>query len=445
MNNVIKKMNYIQKKAVDAAVSNIKRKNKALIHMATGTGKTETAVKIVEKLKSGKTLWLTHTDELVDQVAERFISNGYLDVSAFNRAGKNLDSKLVVASVQTISRFNHLKHIPIDMFDLIIVDECHHAAAETWERVLNHFTCPRLGLSATPYRPDYKHDTIFQLFGEPCYEYSFSDAIKDKVLAKPENVIVLTDSAIDGFKSLQKEYSEKQLEKLFTSQERNLIIVQEYKDIRKQVKRPKTVCFCINIKHAIRMTKRFKLAGIKSNFICGDSKFQKDAERVSVMNKFRTTNEIEILCAVNIFNEGVDVPEANIGLMTRPTGSNIIYQQQLGRLARSNKGKKKIFYTIDFVDNTRHEFSGYTTTNMVTKGSINTKVITKYLINQDPIAVKKTHNDVMKQVQKFEKTMRDDYYKQMEDKIDEQKSLNKFSSKLKTKAMAIKAGLKYVK
>ena len=168
-------------------------------------------------------------------------------------------------------------------------------------------------------------------------------------LAKPISRVILTTSALDGFKTDTREYSVKQLDKLYSSKSRNFIILKEYKAVRSKLKKPKAVGFCININHARNMAKLFSVNGIKANFICSNSKFQTPQERNDVMTKFRETDEIEVLFAVNIFNEGIDIPEANIALMIRPTGSNIVYQQQIGRVARTNGGKKKEFYVLDFV------------------------------------------------------------------------------------------------
>lgn len=407
MKSIYSEMDKMQHLAKNKVLKALNKKNEALIVSATGTGKTEIAAKIIDKInKSSKILWITHQNELVDQVAKRLNDRLGIDVSIFNGSTKDMSGKVVVASVQSISKTANLKKFKKKYFNFLFIDECHHAPAQTWNKTIDYFQAKKIGMTATHKRPD--GQSVTDIFGSPVFELPFEDAQRKKFLAKDWNRVILTNSTIEGFTAKHKDYSEKQLDKLYVSHERNRIILDSYlKYGRKKVissgMKPKAVCFCINVKHAIRMSKMFQDAGIPSAFICGDKKYQSSKERSEVMDSFRNSNKIEILCAVNIFNEGIDIPEANIGLMVRPTRSNIVYQQQVGRIARSNGGKKKFFVVLDFVDVTRQEYSGYIMGNLKKKGISHGNIVADFLKEKDPILVNQRVTNIMASVREFER------------------------------------------
>lgn len=407
----------VQNDAVKMTIKTLKSEGKALIYMATGTGKTETALKLFESLDNNKTkrlLWVTHSIELQDQVQERILSRAlrrnlfeYCDVGAFARHAKDTQTKIVVASVQSLAR--HLKtYFSPDDFDVIIVDECHHTPAKNWAKVVNYFNGLKIGLSGTIVRPDGLG--LEEYFGNVSFDLSFKKAQEYRLLAPCENKVILTDSVLNGRVNINGEYSAKQLDKLFTSEYRNTVIVKSYRDhARKAVVRagmkPKAICFCINIRHAKMMAGYFTKHGIPSAFVCGDASIQTAEERQSNMDAFRKSDEIEILCSVNILNEGVDIPEANIAIMCRPTQSNIVYSQQIGRVARIDGGKKKFFFVLDFVDQTDSEFFCYTTSSLTGRPTTKNDVVVEYLSDADPVVVEKRVGDVMARRDEFEANM----------------------------------------
>lgn len=413
------KLDLVQSEAVEKTYSTLKKSGKALLRMAVGTGKTETAIKLFERMdteNSSRLLWITHTNELVEQAAERFIlralarSNGDgLDVGVFNARIKETHTKIVVASIQTLTKNRSLKQFSPTDFDIIVVDEAHHSPAETWLKVIKYFDGYKLGLTATPFRPDSK--PLGEYFGEISFDLPFKKAQDEGLVAQDKNVVVITDSFLNGMVSGNGEYSAKQLDKLFTSQKRNETVVKAYRkyarsSVIESGMRPKSICFCINIQHAIRMTKYFRKNEISSEFLCGDSARLSAEDRSNIMNKFKNTNEIEILCVVNILNEGVDIADCNILLMTRPTQSNIVYQQQIGRASRIDSGKKKFFYIMDFVDQTDTDFQSYTMSTLKSVPLTKSQVITEYIDDQDEVQIEKTTKDIMEKAMNFEVDMR---------------------------------------
>lgn len=405
-----KKLDSIQKQTKIKALKALNKNGKTLVRMATGTGKTETAIKIFEALdkkNNKRVLWLTHQNELIEQSGNRFLDRNHYDVGLFNSKDKVTQSKIVVGSIQSLARGLNRFH-PKD-FDLIIVDEAHHSPAEQWTKVINYFQAPKLGITATPYRPD--GQSLDDMFGDLCVDISFVKAQSLGVLAKDKTRAIVTNSVLSGFVDLGGEYNKRQLDRLYTSNNRNDIIVKSYlKYGRKEAKKlkmvPKGICYCINSKHAKRMNKLFNNAGIKSVFVSGNIKNTSTNQRQQYMNDFKNTNKYEILCVVNLMNEGVDVPDANIALMCRPTQSNIIYSQQVGRLARINNGKKKQFIILDYVDQTNTDFQAYGVGNLKNGSYQPNEVVVEYLNENDPKFRDQVAKDIMKKAEEFEVTMR---------------------------------------
>lgn len=363
---VFKKLDQIQTQAIKAIHKGIKKDKKALIVMATGLGKTETAIKTIKQMK-GRHLWIVGRNNLVEQTYERFIEYGVYDIGMLNGASKDFNSSLIISSVQTLSKVNMLKEFNTKDFDTIWIDEAHHAAATGYQKITDYFKPKGLiGLTATPDRPDHKN--IYDTFGKAAFEKTFEDAQELGVLAAHKPFTILTDSVINGMQTQTGDYSAAALDRLYTSRSRNSTIVASYKKYgRKNVKKagmtPKAICFCINVAHAKILAAEFNLGGVKADFICANDSIQPKEDRQRIETEFRTGNSIEVLCSVDLMNEGVDIPGVNIVCMARPTRSAIVYQQQIGRAARIDEGRKKFFVVLDYVDNCRKGFESYTVGN----------------------------------------------------------------------------------
>ena len=412
--NFIKDLNKLQVKAVNASLKQLKgKKDRILIQMATGTGKTETAIKLWKKLGKPNSLWITHRNELVAQSYERFLKySNEKDIGMFNSLQRDTNKKMIIASIQTLSRPENLNSFSKRAFKFVFVDEAHHAPAETWTKVLQYFKAKRIGLTATPIRPD-GLDVIGKdgLFGNVSYGLPFEVAQKKKFLAKHEAWTILTNSVIHGFTGTNGDYTSNQLDRLYTSVNRNDIIINSYikygkRSIIKAGMIPKTICFCVNIQHARRMSRLFKKKGINAEFISSNSIYQTPKKRQEVFDKFKN-GDIEIICSVDIFNEGVDVPKANVAIMARPTRSNILYQQQIGRVSRSNKGKKKFFLILDFVDQTRRGYQGYVLGNLVKNGTLHSRIIADYVKEKDPIKIEQKVLDILEGIKNFENKVKE--------------------------------------
>lgn len=410
MQNV--KLDRIQKKAVKAVMASLEENGRALVRMATGTGKTETAIKVVKDLGDIRVLWLTHRYELIDQLANqirgRLQRYAITDVGVFGNGCRDTLNDFIVASIPTLARDKNLKAFHPDDFHLVIVDEAHHTPAPSWELVVNYFNGNKLALTATPDRPD--GQSLEEYFGDIVFDVCFDVAVAKGLIVKPEGWCILTNSVLKGLASKDGKYSPKQLERLYSSKNRNTIIKLAYDKygrapILKQGLKPKTICYCINVQHAERMADEFTKSGYKSKFIVGDQGVQSKKEREDIYNEFKNTHKIEVLCVVDVLNEGVDVPDVNILLMCRPTQSSIIYSQQVGRGVRLNKGKKACI-VLDFVDQTNTKFQTYTLGNHSPNSAHKNRTVPDYLDTQDPLARKNRVDDFWKNVRDFEAGIR---------------------------------------
>lgn len=410
------RLNKEQAKAIKAIISSLDKNDQALLQMATGTGKTNVAVKVFEALKKKKAnvrvLWLTHLQELVEQSKERFQNNIHgVDVSLFYGKDKDTEGQVVVASIPTISRPNNLKKFNPKDFDYIFVDEAHHTPANTWVKTLEYFKGKKFGFTATPNRPDGRTEHIQNIFGEQIFELSYKDAVKKKLVAEAEGYQILTNSVIVPKFDSNGDYTRSSLDRLWSTKDRQDIIVKSYlkygrPSMKKMKLKYKTICYCINTEHARNMMEKFNKEGIKSGLLVGDGKVLTQSQRETVFNDFRK-GDVEILCVVNILNEGVDIPEVGCLLMARPTKSNIIYWQQLGRGVRYIEGKKDKVVVLDFVDNTEHKYLGYLSTNTNPEGGvIHNRIRTEFLTEKDPIVIEKRVLDITASVEEFENQFR---------------------------------------
>lgn len=360
------RLNYLQNKALKNILVSLSKEQNSLLVMPTGTGKTRLAIRSIKKGNYNKVLWITQGEELIQQTHSslcKYFGKKKI-IGIIQQDNFSINSDIVVASIQTLTKDDRLARINSDHFDLIIIDECHHAMANTWLKVLNHFdNSKKLGLTATPFRMD--GDSLDSIFKEICFELDYLEAEEKRVIAKAEVHQILSSNILANFKPKpHKDYSIEEQTRVARLYQRSRIIVESYKKIaiprmRKLRLKRKTICFCVDIQHAIDMAQLFRDEGFKSEVLVSNGS-ESDRDRFSLYEDFKNTNKIEIICVVNILNEGKDIPEVGCILMGRPTTSAIIYLQQLGRGTRFVENRKESFLLLDFVDNIEKDFVPFT-------------------------------------------------------------------------------------
>lgn len=312
-----------------------------LLYHATGTGKTVTAV-MDSKSCGGRTLFLAHTQELVNQAAETFAELWpEISVGKYMESTKQTDTYVVCGSIQSIVL--HLDSFKNDDFDYLIIDEAHHASADTYQKVLAYFK-PQftLGLTATPERTD-DNKVILEIFRNTAHKLDIQTAVEIGELVPIRCIRIHTNIDLTKVRFNSVQYNIRDLESKIYVPERNQLIV----DIWIQyVRNKRTVAFCASVKHAEQIAELFKKKGISAAAVSGN---MKQSERKEFQDRF-VNREIQVLCACDLLNEWWDCPEIEVLFMARPTMSKVLYIQQLGRGMRLFKDKESLM-VFDFVDN----------------------------------------------------------------------------------------------
>ena len=345
--------------------------NRALIVLATGLGKTFVAAESFRRIsvqRSIRTLVLAHTNSLVYQLEKSFwpfltpeqstfIWNGYEhpDLS------KGYD--FVFACIDTVYEALQ-KGISYD-FDAIIIDECHHAGSPTYRKLIDYYDAGHtgpflLGLTATPWRPD--ENDIMDIFGNPRISIDMVYGMKHGFLANVDYRMYTDNINWEALKSYDgKLFSPKHINRtLFINQWDDAVVV-ELQNAWKEQSEPRAIVFCGTIEHAINMRDRINALGFcnAAAIFSGTKDSVEDQpfyERNRIMCDF-SEGLVNVICTVDVFNEGIDVPDVNIIVFQRVTHSRRIFIQQLGRGLRISDTKDKVI-VLDFVSDIRRFAAG---------------------------------------------------------------------------------------
>lgn len=329
-----------------------------LVVMATGTGKTVVAALDYRRLREAREvdsiLFVAHREEILDQALSTF--RQVLRDGSFGErlvGGDRPDLwRHVFASVQSLSRLD-LDNLDVSHFDIVIVDEFHHAMAPTYERFLKHVApIQLLGLTATPERSD-GTDVRVWFGGRTAVELRLWEALERGLLA-PFQYFGLadgTDLASVRWRSGQG-YDVTDLTNVYTGHDARVrIILQGVRDKVPAVESMRALAFCVSIDHAEYMTRRFNEAGIPSRSVTSRTSGE---ERRSSLLALRD-RRVNALFTVDLFNEGVDVPEIDTVLFLRPTESATVFLQQLGRGLRLARDKPCLT-ALDFIGQQHADF-----------------------------------------------------------------------------------------
>lgn len=324
---------------------------KALFIVATGLGKTVIASTVADSLyKEGmrKILVLCHSNPLIFQLQKTF----------WTQISKNVPSRLVPSGEPPVpvdginfglyqTLFNNLGGVNPDAFDLIIVDEAHHAMASGFTTCLQHLT-PKLtiGMTATPWRGDGL--SIETLFGEPVETVSLVDGMKMGYLAKVDYRLMCDNIDWDEVPKISKStLTIKDLNRRLFLPQRDDAVISELTRLSKTTGNPRIAVFSPSKVHATRFATRLTNSGIPAANVSIDDR----VEQRRILLEF-ATGKIKALTAVDVLNEGIDVPDINIIVFLRATHSRRIFIQQLGRGLRISSTKDSVI-VLDFVTDIR--------------------------------------------------------------------------------------------
>lgn len=344
----------LEKLEVERSVHNRYRN---LLVAATGTGKTVISAFDYKNFRnnnqSSKLLFVAHRKEILQQAKVTF--QGILKDNNFGDLWVDgiepNSNEYIFASIQTLN--NRIKDIKLspDYYDFIILDEAHHISAATYRPILNYFK-PKvlLGLTATPERMD-GENILDDFCNRIAAEIRLPEALNKKLLC-PFQYFGITDSIdLTNVKWEKGKYVASELTRLYTKNDVRVgQIISNLEKYTNDFNDVRALGFCVTVEHAIFMTEKFNLAGLKAE--CLTSKNSNERDRIREQFKKK---EFNYLFVVDIFNEGVDIPEIDTVLFLRPTESLTIFLQQLGRGLRLAEGKDCLT-VLDFVGNSRPEY-----------------------------------------------------------------------------------------
>ena len=319
--------------------------SKGLVVMATGVGKTFLAAFDSKNYK--KILFVAHREEILSQAHDSFKKvMPEKKFGMFKDQVKDTGADVLFASVQSLGKPKYLNDewFKRDYFEYIIFDEMHHIAASSYDAIYNYFS-PKfmLGLTATPFRMDNK-DIFTYCDDNLIYEINLKEAIERDYLVPFNYYGVYDDTDYTEIDFKNGKYNEKELEKALSTRKRAELVLKYYKIYGQK----RTIAFCSSINHANSMTESFIKVGISSASVhSGDGEFVQ--ERSKAISKLKT-GELKVLFVVDIFNEGVDIPEVDTVLFLRPTESYTVFIQQLGRGLRKSENKTFV-NVLDFIGN----------------------------------------------------------------------------------------------
>ena len=367
-----------QKEAVERLREHFITENKesGIMVMPTGSGKSRTSTYflIKEMISQGyQILWIVHRHMLIDQAADCFYK--FAGLSKINNPGirnyriscisgehlsiKSVDKhEVIVASISSICRNkDHLKRI-LGKKIMIVVDECHHTLAPTYQDTIRFIKKCRknaklLGITATPVRANDKGTKkLLELFdNNRVYEVKMSDLIAKGILADPQFERVETaenfepEITIDEEKLIRRygELPETLINKIASSNSRNQIILDKYLNNAKEY--GKTLIFAMNVLHCRFLYEELEKRGVKCGLV-----YSGKEDNTKVITDFKD-NKIDVLVNVNIMTEGTDVPDIQTVFLTRPTASEGLLMQMIGRGMRGVKANGTATVNIiDFYD-----------------------------------------------------------------------------------------------
>jgi superfamily II DNA or RNA helicase len=379
--------------------------NNSLIVLATGLGKTFVAAEALRRInliENKRILVLAHSNPLVYQLEKSFwpFLTPLQTTTVWNGIEKTeyelmSNSDFVFACIFSVEEYLS-SYGMLPEFDIILVDECHHAGSVTYQKVLNYYGvgtktgCFGIGITATPWRAD--NISISEFFGEPRIQIDMITGIKNGFLANIDYRMHTDNIDWEKIRSSDgKMYSPRQMNKTLFIDQWDDAVVNELKNIWIEQANPKALVFCGTIDHALIMRDKINSLGFcKAEAIFSSSSSVNESISNYQKNKILadfSDSLIQVICAVDIFNEGIDVPDVNIIVFQRVTHSRRIFIQQLGRGLRISEGKSSVI-VLDFVSDVRRFAAGLQLKDKLAEGArldIPNKVVFRRIGKEDDL------------------------------------------------------------
>lgn len=352
-------------------ITNLKKileagEDRALLISATGTGKTYASAFAMRELGFKRVLFLVHRGQLARQTKKSYekVFAKSVSMGLVGAGYHEYDADYVFATVQTLNRDEHLLQFDKDTFDCIVLDEAHHVTADTYQKIMKHFS-PKLwlGMTATPDKRDdnVAGRNVYELFNyQIAYEIRLQQAMEENLLC-PFHYFGITDLSIVGDDKDNRDFS------MLTSDERVKHIIQQANYYGYSGEKVKGLIFCSSIKETQELSYKFNnivnpdtgeyFRTIALNGDANEQERQDAFERLAMNESEANVHKqpLDYIFSVEILNEGVDIVEVNQVIMLRPTQSPIVFIQQLGRGLRKDDGKEYVVI-LDFIGNYNNNF-----------------------------------------------------------------------------------------
>lgn len=318
---------------------------RGLVVLATGMGKTWLAAFDTKQAAAKRVLFVAHREEILLQAQQSFSQlNPAKSSGLYLGTEKTADAEMLFASIQTLSKVEHLQQFQPNHFDYIVVDEFHHAASPSYHALLNYFEPAfLLGLTATPERSD-QADILALCDNNLVFERNLVHGIEDNILV-PFHYYGIYDQYVDYQEIPWRsgKFDPKALESAFATQKRAAHIFEHWQ----KHKQLRTLAFCVSRRHADYMAAYFNARGVAAAAVYQGSALRRN-EALTQLGQAQLT----VLFSVDLFNEGTDLPAIDTVLMLRPTESKILFLQQLGRgLRKAEHLGKTHLLVLDFIGN----------------------------------------------------------------------------------------------
>jgi superfamily II DNA or RNA helicase/HKD family nuclease len=333
-------------------------RHRNLIVAATGTGKTVIAALDYRGLAEAagerlSLLFVAHRREILEQSLRTYreVLNDANFGELYVGGARPERWQHVFASVQSLTSYGVTALDPT-AYDVVVIDEFHHAEAATYRRLINHLQ-PRelLGLTATPERTDGLDVRSF-FDGRTAAELRLWDALGADLLCPFHYFAVADGTDLRRITWSRGRYDDAELAGLYTgNRARAAIVLAQLQDLVLNLADMRALGFCVSVAHAEFMAKTFRDAGVRALAVSGSTPA---AERAQALQDLRD-RKVNALFAADLFNEGLDLPEVDTVLFLRPTESATLFLQQLGRGLRRTRDKA-VLTVLDFVGHHRKEF-----------------------------------------------------------------------------------------
>lgn len=327
---------------------------RALLLSSTGTGKTLASAFALRELSPKKALFIVHREQIARQAIESYkrVFGNTKKYGLLSGNSREFDAQYLFSTMQMMSKPEIYSRFAEDEFDVIVLDECHHAGADSYQRIMEYFK-PQFWLGMTA-SPDTNNYDIYSIFDhEIAYEIRLEQALQEDLLC-PFHYFGITDIEIDG-QVFDDNAGVKNFASL-VSDERVRYVIEQAEYYGFSGERVKGLIFCSCKAEARELSAGFNRHGYRTDVLTGDDS-QENRERVidRLTDDNDKNGQLDYIFTVDIFNEGVDVPEINQVIMLRPTQSPVVFIQQLGRGLRKYRDKEYVVI-LDFIGNYMNNF-----------------------------------------------------------------------------------------